>query len=445
VAGGAPREILDGVFSADWSPDGSQLAVVRGAPPGQVVEYPIGNKIYETLGFIAGLRVSPRGDGIALIDAPLSGDWAASLVVIGASGKNKAVSTTWEGVGGLGWSPDGSEVWFCAYQAGTSSVSLYAMDMGGLVRRIAELPGWYYLTDVAPDGRVLLSQQPQSNFVMFRAARRGAVEIDLYWHDGSVVRDMTSDGAFLLFSEGSLSQFSADYDTYVRKTDGSPAVLLGKGLAMGFSPDGKWAMVNPNRADHTKPAQLMAYPVRAGSPHPLTADSIRHIAGRWLPDCKRLVFVGAEPGHQLRYYLQDSFEAKPRPISEESVPFNRMADDIVISPDGQTVAAVSRLGIQLLSVDGSGARALPGVEPGASPIAWCPDNSLLLYRSGEIPARVMRVNLASGEQRLWKELAPAERTAIWEIEPIRFTPDCEAYAYSAWYQPNTLYVASGIR
>ena len=57
----------------------------------------------------------------------------------------------------------------------------------------------------------------------------------------------------------------------------------------------------------------------------------------------------------------------------------------------------------------------------------------------------MRVNLASGQQRLWKELAPAERTAIWEIEPIRFTPDCEAYAYSAWYQPNTLYVASGIR
>jgi len=213
---------------------------------------------------------------------------------------------------------------------------------------------------------------------------------------------------------------------------------------MGFSPGGKWAMINP-LPNLLQPSQLMAYPVRAGSPHPLTADSIRHISGRWLPDGERLVLVGAEPGHQLRYYVQDSLQAKPRPISEENVPFNRLADDIVISPDGKSIAGVSRSGIQLLAVDGSGVRAVPGASPGTSPITWCRDNSLLVYRSGELPVRVMRVNVNSGEQRLWRELGPPERTGVWAIEPIRIAPDCEAYAYSAGYQLNTLYVASGIR
>ena len=31
------------------------------------------------------------------------------------------------------------------------------------------------------------------------------------------------------------------YAVYVRKTDGSPAVLLGEGGAVSLSPDGKWA------------------------------------------------------------------------------------------------------------------------------------------------------------------------------------------------------------
>jgi serine/threonine protein kinase/dipeptidyl aminopeptidase/acylaminoacyl peptidase len=443
VSGGAPREILEGVLYADWSPDGSQLAVVRGATSGQVLEYPIGNKIYETVGFIDGVRVSPRGDRIAFVDSPLSGDWAGSLVIIDTRGKKQAASTGRWVLNGFGWAPDGSEVWFSAFQPGASSDSLYAMDTRSRVRRIAELPGMYYLTDIGPDGRALMYQLATSNLAPFRAAG-AAAETDLYWHDGSLVRDISPDGSYLLFSEGGLSNTSVDWDTYVRKTDGSPAVLLGKGLAMAFSPDGKWAMVNPN-PDVTQPAQLLAYPLRAGSGRPLTADSIRHIAGRWLPDGERLVFVGVEPGHQLRYYVQDSMNARPRPISEEDVPFNRLADDIVISPDGKSIAALSRAGIQLLAVDGSGAHALPRAEPGVSPLAWCSDNSLLVFRPGELPARVMRVNLASGESRPWKQLSPAQRTGIGNVEPLRFLPDCETYAYSITFQLNTLYVASGIR
>jgi Tol biopolymer transport system component len=442
LSGGTPREILDDVFWADWSPDGSQLAAVRGASSGQVVEYPIGKKVYETLGFIAAMRVSPKGDMVALVDAPLSGDWSATLVVVSALGEKKTVLPgKWTALSGLSWSPDGSEVWFSGSADSNSSYKLYGLDTRGHLRRIADLPGWYVLTDSAPDGSLLLIQQLNSNLALFH--RGAGEEADLYWHDTTAVRDLSSDGGQLLFNEGGLTT-TGDFRTYVRKTDGSAAVSIGDGMAMALSPDGKWAMVNPN-VDVAQPAQLVALPLRAGAPHPLTSDSIRHIAGRWLPDGERIVFIGAEPGHQLRYYVQDSLNAKPRPISEENVPFSRLADDIVVSPDGKSVVGLTRQGMEILAVDGSGAHSISGIKPGTSPIQWCNDNSLLVYRAGEIPARVMRVKLGTGEQRLWKQLAPRQLTAVYEIEPIRFLPDCETYAYTAAYQPDVLYLFSGFR
>ena len=66
--GGAPRELIDNVISADWSPDGTQLAVARFANGKCFVEFPIGKTIYETIGSITDVRVSPRADAIAFME-----------------------------------------------------------------------------------------------------------------------------------------------------------------------------------------------------------------------------------------------------------------------------------------------------------------------------------------------------------------------------------------
>ena len=63
LAGGAPRPILEDVESADWSPDGTSLAVVRNVSGRERLEYPIGKVLYETSGgWISYPRVSPKGD-----------------------------------------------------------------------------------------------------------------------------------------------------------------------------------------------------------------------------------------------------------------------------------------------------------------------------------------------------------------------------------------------
>ncbi|HEX6906463.1 MAG TPA: hypothetical protein VF154_07655 [Terriglobales bacterium] len=63
---------------------------------------------------------------------------------------------------------------------------------------------------------------------------------------------------------------------YVRKTDGSPAVLLGEGAAVALSPDGKWVVAQSPGS----PAQLRLLPTGVGEARVLTQDTINHARAR---------------------------------------------------------------------------------------------------------------------------------------------------------------------
>jgi len=49
LSGGSPREVLDNVLDADWSPEG-QLAVVRSSEGKCTLEFPIGHTLYQNIG-----------------------------------------------------------------------------------------------------------------------------------------------------------------------------------------------------------------------------------------------------------------------------------------------------------------------------------------------------------------------------------------------------------
>src|SRR5437660_81073 len=67
LAGGAPREVLEGVSEADWAPDGATFAVVRDVGPRNRIEFPVGKVLFETTGWVSHLRISPRGDRLAFL------------------------------------------------------------------------------------------------------------------------------------------------------------------------------------------------------------------------------------------------------------------------------------------------------------------------------------------------------------------------------------------
>src|SRR5580704_16227482 len=48
ISGGSPREVADDIASADWTSDGTRLAVVRARAGFQQLEFPIGHVLYQT-------------------------------------------------------------------------------------------------------------------------------------------------------------------------------------------------------------------------------------------------------------------------------------------------------------------------------------------------------------------------------------------------------------
>src|SRR5216683_2367253 len=109
ISGGAPREVLDDVQSAAWSPDGSSLAIARRTGMSYRLEYPIGNVLYDTPGWLDYVRVSPNGKQVAFIEHPVLGDSRGSVKMIASDKKATVLSSDWSDVVGLAWSTNGNE------------------------------------------------------------------------------------------------------------------------------------------------------------------------------------------------------------------------------------------------------------------------------------------------------------------------------------------------
>jgi len=437
LGGGAPREVLEHVQWADWSPDGSNLAIVREVAGQSRLEYPIGKVLYQTGGWLSHPRISPKGDAIAFIEHPVRRDDAGSIAVIDTAGKKKtSLSTGWETVWGLGWSPTGSEIWFSSTRIGYGRY-LSAVDLKGKERLLAREPGTLTLQDVARDGRVLLTRDvPRVGMVGL--APGATKERDLSWLDWSAPRDLSADGSTLLFTESGEAG-GDNYAAYIRKTDGTPAIRLGDGGAIALSPDLKWAIGGLP----IPPVQFYLLPTGAGEQRPLTNDRINHAEARWFPDGKRIVFSGDEPGHGLRLYVQDISGGGPHAISPEGVNSSLFA----VSPDGKLVSDVGPDGkVYLYPAEGGEPRPVSGLGEGDVPINWTDDGrSIFAYHLGEIPAKVYRLDLATGHKQFWKQLVPPDISGVTEITGIRITPDGRSYVYEYARTLSDLYLVKDVK
>ena len=441
LSGGGPLERAENVSSADWSPDGSELAVVRVENERSQIEYPIGRVLYRPRlpgGYMEAVRVSPRGDAIAFLDHPLFDDSAGAVALVDLSGEVRTISSRFNSTRGLAWSPDGQEVWFAAAKRGIS-LAVWAVNRAGKERVIARFPAYVSLEDISRDRRVLLSLHSLSESMVHVPPVGG--QKNLYWHDESQVRDISRDGKTILFSESG-DATGEDYDAYLRWIDGSsPAVRLGVGLPLSLSPDGRWVIANPAGP----PARLTLLPTGPGDPQPLASGNLNHIGAAWLPDGKGFVFAGIAPGENLRYYVQPVRGGAPQPITGPDIRYERRSP-IVVSPDGRSVAAVGNDQRILIYPTAAGQpQAVPDLAPGFTPLRWCPDNQLVLYRYGEPSPQLWKADVRTGKLAHWKDLTPPNLTGLLDLTPIRVSPDCQSYAYSPLNVLSQVYLTTGLR
>jgi eukaryotic-like serine/threonine-protein kinase len=435
LVGGAPREILDNVEWADWSPDGTTLAVVHEVDGRKRLEFPLGKVVYEADGWIGNLRVGPKGDLLAFVDHPQPRDDGGSVAIVDLAGKKKTLSEGWDSIQGLAWSPKGDEVWFSATRTGGDR-SLFAVNLSGNVRLLARVPGELTLLDVSRDGTVLLTRG-NDRAGMIGLAPGETKERDLSWLDWSVPASLSPDGNEILFQEAGEGG-GPKYAVYIRKTDGSPAIRLGEGSGIALSPDGKWALARLNQT----PAPFVLLPTGVGEMKPVKDDGLNHTAAAWLPDSEHIVFSGIESGHGMRLYVESLTDGKPKAISVEGV-----GASTILSPKGDVVADTGPdRKIYLFPVAGGDPRLAPGIEPSEVPTGWSSDGrELFVIQRGEVPARVFRVDVTTGKRELWKSMEPADSAGIDTIGRVNLSRDTKSYVYSYVRTLSDLYLVEGLK
>lgn len=431
--GGAPREMLENVSAADWSPSGDTLAVVRTIGGKHRLEYPVGTVLYENeVRPPIAPRVSGDGKLVAFFDYDAEvGDY--SLCVIGLNQPKRVLSRGWRAIGSLNWSPGGDEIWFSAGQPG-SDPALYAVGLSGKQRFLTQAPGWIVMQDVAADGRVLLSLVNSRLGIRYIEFDR-SIERDLAWLDASLLYELSDDAKRLLFVELSNGE-GRNSAIYLRNTDGSAAVRLGYGNRPSLSPDGKWIVCIRHEPGRSR---LMLLPTGPGESRFLKVDGVHFESLAWFPDSKRIVFTGNESGRPVRTWTYDLDSEKATPLTAEGTRGGP------VSPDGRWFVIADSHRLSLAPVGSGASRTITELTLGEMVMRWSSDGRFLFLQHPEGETiKISRLDVATGHKEPWQTLKVPEPGAEF-IGVLALSADGKACAFTFQHDLANLYLVKGLK
>ena len=435
----APKPEIENVQAADFTPDGSALAIVRYVPADIMcqLEYPIGQVLYREK-LIDDVRFSPNGKYLAFNAHTNSSDDRGSVVILRTTGEKVATSPLYESSQGLAWTRSGDEVWSTSP---LESGEVHALSLSGKVREPLAMPGRLHLRDIGPNGQLLVGQG---------IARRGMVisssdsetQRDLSWLDFSMLRFISDDSKTILFEEE--GNETTNYTVYVRDVDGSPAVPIGEGYGAALSPDKKWALgIKLTEPNH----EVWLFPVGPGEARRLSPPSLAPVGlATFLYDGKSVIYPAREDNHPARMWLQDLNGGAPRAISSEGITGR------FLSPDDKWVlvyrreSGTGKVHIELLSMEDGKTQEIAGLRPADFPLGWTSDGQLYVATrdNRRTALHVEKLNPHTGARTPWRDLATAPIGGILP-DPPYITPDGTTYGFDYRVRLSDLYTVTGVR
>ena len=438
LAGGPPRELAEGVLAADWSPDGSGLAIVKSNGGREVLEYPVGQTLYDpSPGHITHIRFSPSGDAIAALVHPVSGD-TAGAVRAGRSGGPRA-----HALDGMEQRPRSRPGRRMAAKCGSPATrtgaaqAIHAVTRSGRERLLLAAPATLTLHDVSRDGRLLVSRDAWGASVM-GATPSSPRERDFSWLDGSTAWDVSSDGTMLILEEawegggsGALD-LSAAHGWFTRgaaRRRRAAGAVAGQavGAVDAGQPATRWCCCRPEPGSRRT---LPRGPIASYFP-----------AARWLPDGRRFLVSANEAGKRPRVYLQSIDAGDPQPVTAEGA-YGRLA---VLADGEQFVTRGQDRRLAHVLDRRRRAEPLAGAEPTDLPIVASADGEWLYVQGGgDMPGEIARIHLRSGKREAVRSLLPPDPAGAMDILRIVMTPDARTYAYTFVRALSSLYLVDGL-
>jgi Tol biopolymer transport system component len=158
----------------------------------------------------------------------------------------------------------------------------------------------------------------------------------------------------------------------------------------------------------------------------------------WFPDSKRIVYSARAKGGKVRTWVQP-LEGKPQPLTAEDERF------VALSPDGASVLASGPSGYVLYPSGGGASRPAPTLRPEDVVLGFAAGGKAVYVAPKADRSRIFRLDLASGERRMWKQLRTAEPAGVRDIQDIRITPDGQSVAFEVYRTISDLYLATGLK
>jgi Tol biopolymer transport system component len=164
----------------------------------------------------------------------------------------------------------------------------------------------------------------------------------------------------------------------------------------------------------------------------------------FMPDGKRVAFLGSQGTAPLKGYIQGIDDGSQRIFTSEGVTTQSFAS-LPIAPDGSAAWLIDRDGQPyLFPLAGGEPRALRGVLPNENLVMWSPDGRELYVSSASgVPQRIWRVDISTGTRTLWKEAFPSQPAGV-RLSQVAVTPDGRTVLHSYAQLLTNLYVVAGV-
>ena len=439
LVGGRPRELADSVFAADWHPDGRSLAAIRFVGSEFQIEAPLGRAIHKTHAWISHLRYSPDGSMLAFLEHPTLGNNAGYVCVMRPGEVPRRISEEYETLWRMAWRPDGQEIWFGG-EGKAGQIGIYGVTLDGKLRRVLSVPGWAVVEDITKNGDALVHLNRPRMHLEFAERSRGLDSAkDLSNLDWSLLRDMTPDGSTILMDETGPGSGGIP-GVYVRATDGTPAFHVAEGTCMSMTPDGKWILAKSSGPSH----HLNIVPTGLGESRSIDLGEMVVQYAHFLPGAEAALMIASRGGGARHLHRVDFASERITAVDDaleiSSVSFH-------VSHDGQRAALRDVEGrVRIVELADGSNRLVPGLDTDTVSAGFAGDSRYLyVWRRSEIPARVRRIQVDTGESEPWVEIQPVVRGGVSGINALRFSADGERYAYCYVAIDSTLFLARGLR
>jgi len=191
---------------------------------------------------------------------------------------------------------------------------------------------------------------------------------------------------------------------------------------------------------------VLLVPVGAGTPQEVGTGGVEAYWAWFFPDGRRILLNGVRPGKGWQFFVMERDGSGLREATPDG--YDHFFGERPLSHDGQRIASyrpdAKPRQVTIHSLVGD-PPVLVDVQPDDIVAGWTADDrGLVVFNRDSLPARLWRLEVATGARRLLHELSPTDASGVMGIPTVVVAADGRSYAYDYTRVLDELFLIEGL-